>query len=358
MFPWAEGGSLQDFWESIPYQIPDAGLIRQTIEQLRWLADALDTLHNCNSGSNNRLAVPSMPNSTEDGKNIRHGDLKPENILRFFNHRELELATTEPQLGTLKIADMGLAKQHIHATVNRTKNTSQRFGTVRYEAPEALNEEGGRSRLYDVWSMGCITLEFIIWLLHGNKALEEFHAQVGGPTKQACQYFEGKPAQVHHVVTKWISHIQHSDPECSQDSAIKDLLNLVRTRLLVVELDRDYRDPKKRKDSLFARSDPRGAPSNFRATAAEFRDSLDAILAKVRKGPSNYLCTGKSRHGNRLPLGSDLLLPGTAALRIPSHPKSNGAFEDGASGLTGRAIREYSVSLHYSTCKKKSSRRG
>lgn len=343
MFPWAEGGSLQDFWESIAHQSPNAGLIRQTIEQLRWLADALHTLHNCDSGDGDRLAVPSMPNSTEDGKNIRHGDLKPENILRFNTTNNPNLVETEPQLGILKIADMGLAKQHIHATVNRTKNTSQRYGTVRYEAPEALNEKGGRSRLYDVWSMGCITLEFIIWLLYGNKALEEFHAQVGGPTKQACQYFESKPPRVHHVVTNWISHILQRDPECSQDSAIKDLLDLVRKRLLVVDLD--LRNPANRKDSFFARSDPKDAPSKFRATAAELRDSLDTILENVRVYPANYLCTGKVRQNNRLPtMSNDFLSPTTATLRVPHQPKSNAAMFDGAHGLTGRAIREYQVS--------------
>ena len=336
MFPWAEGGSLQDFWESVPYQDPNAGLILQTIQQLRWLADALDVLHNCDSGNSDRLAVPSMPNSTEDGKNIRHGDLKPENILRFFSRNTPESSSAEPQLGTLKIADMGLAKQHIHATVNRTKNTSQRYGTVRYEAPEALNEKGGRSRLYDVWSMGCITLEFVIWLLYGNKALEEFHAQVGGPTKQACQYFEGKPPKVHHVVTNWISHILQRDPECTQNSAIKDLLELVSKRLLVVSID-------SRRDSLFARPVTKDTTSTFRATAAEFRDSLDTILSRLEDRPSSYLCTGKPRRKNGLPKGKEYLVPYNGGLQVPQRLRSNSAAFEGVQGVTERAIREYSV---------------
>ncbi|KAF3041971.1 hypothetical protein E8E12_009261 [Didymella heteroderae] len=252
MFPWAEGGSLQDFWESIPHQDPNAGLILQTIQQLRWLADALDMLHNCDSGNSDRLAVPSMPNSTEDGKNIRHGDLKPENILRFFSRNAPTSSGAEPQLGTLKIADMGLAKQHIHATVNRTKNTSQRYGTVRYEAPEALNEKGGRSRLYDVWSMGCITLEFIIWLLYGNKALEEFHAQVGGPTKQACQYFEGKPPKVHHVVTNWISHIRQRDPELDCTRALGIRYLWIDSICIIQGKDGDFSDEAKNMEKVFS----------------------------------------------------------------------------------------------------------
>lgn len=339
MFPWADGGSLQDFWESIPqHGSPNAGLIKQALEQLSHLADALDVLHNCSDGGNSNDSNRLMPNSTADGKNIRHGDLKPENILRFFDETSSVSTTTQPRLGLLKIADMGLAKQHIHATKNRTKNTSQRYGTVRYEAPEALNEKGGRSRLYDVWSMGCITLEFIIWLLHGNKALEEFHAQVGGPTKQACQYFEGKPPQVHHVVTKWISHFQHSDPECRGSTAMGDLLNIVHKRLLVVELD--PRNSAGRKDSLNPRTETRDTQFGFRATAAEFRNALKPILIKVENSPASYLCTDISRRGVQLPIGSDLLTPGAAAMQLNSHQKPNGALYAGG---PGRAIREYSV---------------
>lgn len=51
----------------------------------------------------------------------------------------------------------------------KTKRTKQ-TGTQKYEPPETDNERGEigqpRSRLYDMWSMGCIVFEFIIWLLY------------------------------------------------------------------------------------------------------------------------------------------------------------------------------------------------
>jgi serine/threonine protein kinase len=80
--------------------------------------------------------------------------MKPENILRFRDRT---------RVGILKIADMGLAKHHAVATYLRPR-TSTRYGTVRYEPPEVMTHklaEEGRSRLYDIWSMGCITLELI-----------------------------------------------------------------------------------------------------------------------------------------------------------------------------------------------------
>jgi serine/threonine protein kinase len=198
------------------------------------------------------------------------------------------------ELGTLKLADMGLAKQHVVATALRKNDTSQRCGTIRYEAPEAL-QPGGRSRLYDIWSMGCITLEFIIWMLYGNEALEEFHLQVGGEQKQACQYFESEDAasvRVHHVVTDWINHLHHADPECSGPSALGDLLALVRDRLLVVALS-----------PMSSRRDSGAGSSPFRATAEELTRRLHDILERC--STETYLCTGRDRQNVSLPVQED-----------------------------------------------------
>ena len=279
---------MQEFWERTPKQLPNASIIRQTLQQLRGLADALHTLHSCDSGSKSTLTVPGQENNDSS---IRHGDIKPENILRFLIKDGKDVIDDSHELGTLKLADMGLAKQHMVATALRKNDTSSRYGTIRYEAPEAL-QSGGRSRLYDVWSMGCITLEFIIWTLYGNEALEQFHLQVGGEQKQACQYFESGDAasiRVHHVVADWINHLQHADPECSAPSALGDLLALVRDRLLVVELR-----------PMSSRRDSGAGSSSFRATAKELTRRLDDILKRCSTEP--YLCTGRDRQNVSLPV--------------------------------------------------------
>lgn len=115
-------------------------------------------------------------------------------------------------LGTLKLADIGLAKRHVIATQNRGDLTGTRYGTIQYEAPEAVSLNAPRSRLYDIWSMCCITLEFIIWLLYGNDELDSFYRELRGATKQVCQYFmisesDSMQPQVHPVVLDWINHI-------------------------------------------------------------------------------------------------------------------------------------------------------
>lgn len=359
MFPWADGDSLRDFWDRTPRQAPSKEVIHQAILQLRGLADALDSLHNFDGGHTRHHVnedqtdaqhqdVPEMRvhnelnelGDYEDAPNqesIRHGDLKPENILRFLDQ--------ETKLGELKIADMGLAKRHVVETQDRAHLTSTRYGTIRYEAPETVTAIQGRSRLYDIWSMGCITLEFIIWILYGNEELNSFYNQVKGAGHQVCQYFEvlesrtPMRAKVHRVVLLWMDQIQNMDPECSQESAIRDLLSVVRTKLLVIPL------PPNRTRSF--NPGPGLVPpaegeqiTRYRATASEFRDALDGILSKVSR--PGYLLTGKTRDNIKppAPKSDDMLSPKAAQRPDGSAiPRMNPPTGHVASGVVSRSIR-------------------
>lgn len=358
MFPWATGRSLRDFWDKTPRQPPSAEIILQVITQLRGIADALDELHNFEGGrsvtrpserqddveessdesdnnpaqsnpENPQVMLDDLPivldNEVDDYRDartapsIRHGDLKPENILRFVDNAS--------QLGTLRLADMGLAKRHVVATQLRSKGTNTRWSTRQYEAPEALSDKNARSRLYDVWSMGCITLEFIIWILYGNAELGKMYSEVKGLTNQIWQYYKIVPhtadepggARVHPVVNRWVNYIDQVDPECKdgQSSAIKDLLAVVREKLLVVPLPPDRISGVERGRTL--------APSlgskvtHYRATAAEFRDALDSILAKADQ--KNYLFTGQDR---------STLKPPSFRTSFPSKLATNGGTQTNA----------------------------
>ncbi|KAG9195323.1 hypothetical protein G6011_00444 [Alternaria panax] len=361
MFPWADGDSLRDFWNNTPREAPNAYVIEHTILQLRGIADALDRLHNFDGGCSevekgvNGLTIRlnesnvgeshlshgsdagsdnGLDTEVDDYKNaghaesIRHGDLKPENILRFVGNG------SKSGLGTLKIADMGLAKRHVVATQERGKATSTRYGTRRYEAPETVTGENARSRLYDIWSMGCITFEFIIWILYGNDELSNFYKQIEGNAQQICQYYEvldasePESARVHPVVLKWMNHVQDKDPECSTGrvSATKDLLKIVREMLLVVNL------PPNRKSGT-TRGRPLLPPAlgqsitDYRATAAQFRDALDVVVGK--RDVPGYMFTGKDRTNVRTPtFTAPMLSPNSASLPLsnlqPSRPLKSG----------------------------------
>jgi serine/threonine protein kinase len=211
LFPWADGMDLRAFWMANEFWPLTPNLIQEAVQQLEGLAGALDTLH-------------------EQG--WRHGDVKPENILRFKN---------ETTLGHLKLGDLGLARTHTVKTQLRSYGTMTRVGTMRYEPPETVTSSSlPRSRKYDIWSMGCVIMEFVVWLLYGPTGLNEFSQALsqGGTFGEAFystrQGDGGKlQGEVHPVVKFWL-HELSKNPDWPRDSVIVDLVELVATHLLVV----------------------------------------------------------------------------------------------------------------------------
>jgi serine/threonine protein kinase len=228
MFEWAAGGNLRHLWKTMPTPEFTGNMVKLVIIQLLGLSQALEAAHNLRS------------EATTDAS-YRHGDLKPENILVFPS-----VDTTEDPIGTLKIGDWGEAKYHGKVTAIRPSRTLTKFGTRRYEAPEveigvpnvSLGQSAKRrSRLGDLWAMGCITLEFIVWLLYGMKGLDLFNHDVSGETFYQISITNGKQvAHVHSMAIRWMEHMA-KNPACAVGAtALGDLLELVQTRLLVVNL--------------------------------------------------------------------------------------------------------------------------
>jgi hypothetical protein len=111
---------------------------------------------------------------------------------------------------------------------------------VLYEATEqGLDKPLGRQ--YDIWSIGVIILEHIIWLLHGPEGVPRFKKDVMGisANPKPCYevgYLNGqKIALLRKVVSGWMDHIT-KDPSCANETAMGDLLALVTAKLLVVAL--------------------------------------------------------------------------------------------------------------------------
>lgn len=249
VFPWANGGNLREFWASADQAYRTSDLVLWVLSQLYGLAGGLNALY---------------------GENCRHGDLKPENILRFTDNQER---------GTLLIADMGLTRFHVAVTQvrqARQAKTATIPGTRRYEPPEVDDRmaEKARSRDYDVWSMGCIFLEFLIWLLEGQASLEEFNEP--GNFQYFWENHEGA-FKVHSAVESRINRIAQiigcDDP--NTDTASKDLHNLIRNRLLKVKLLGD------------------GWPKNeSRANAPELVAQMEQIYTRARED-KHYLSLGR-----------------------------------------------------------------
>lgn len=146
LFPGANGGNLREFW-AMDFRPLNRDFVWGVLQQLTGLMDAVCLMHK---------------------QQIRHGDIKPENILRFLEDEH------DDGIGTLKICDMGQSRHHQYETRLRSQPTQTRIGTMTYRAPETVvSIKRPTSRLYDVWSMGCIFFEFIVWLFGGRAGLEE-----------------------------------------------------------------------------------------------------------------------------------------------------------------------------------------
>jgi serine/threonine protein kinase len=248
IFEWADGGDLKAFLNKT--QRPDltVSLMKEMCQQLCGLASALEAAHDFG-----------------ENYSIRHGDLKPGNILRFEN---------KDSIGILKFSDWGVAKEHSEVTELRQYDTTAIYGTKRYEAPEVLVPVSStnlaapaksplikrRSRLYDVWAMGCITLEFMIWLLYGPDNVQQFIKEMPekAPFYEVLTEKNGKKTvSVHRVAARWMDHMA-KEPSCREGTALGSLLDLVQSGLLVVELP-----PQKGK-----------RPSNRPAMPGQFSDRL------------------------------------------------------------------------------------
>ncbi|KAK7715846.1 hypothetical protein SLS63_011262 [Diaporthe eres] len=214
VFPWASGGNLRQLWM---HRSPDSqDVFHWAWGQIRGLTEGLDKLHK---------------------KDTRHGDLKPENILIFNRGKH-------PELGSLVIADVGIAKYHAFETsVRKLKEvqTNTRFFTGQYEPPEIrLDQPTIISRKYDSWSLGCVLLEFIIWLQRGKDGLKKFHAERQLATANEDRFWDatvGGGRVLHPTASTWIKNLLGELKGRPELRAWRKLLKLVKSHLLVAVLD-------------------------------------------------------------------------------------------------------------------------
>lgn len=206
LFPWAEGGNMREFWSTEkerPHKDPK--MMTWILKQMCGLCHALSILHK---------------------KEYRHGDLKPENILLFHEGG---------YKGTLRIADVGLARFHEAPTQKRRdlmQVTDTHTGTMRYVSPEFFHAEQ-IPRVFDVWSLGCIFLEFLIWILYTNDQLIEFNK-----TSRIDHFWENVNGEfvVHSSVLSILNRLAEDlkGPDLKgPETALADILHVVRSRMLV-----------------------------------------------------------------------------------------------------------------------------
>ncbi|KAI1146038.1 kinase-like domain-containing protein [Nemania diffusa] len=166
LFEWADG-NLGEYWHEHPYG-PE-----RTIEKMRWaatqclgLATAVKRIHGLATWQKERRNQPQMlgiSGREDENEWGRHGDIKPNNILWFASDGD-----------RFVLSDLGLTRFHSSVTRSLVPHTSIAGYSWSYRAPEMDNPQQNICQKYDIWSLGCVFLEFCSWWLLGLKGVEEF----------------------------------------------------------------------------------------------------------------------------------------------------------------------------------------
>lgn len=165
VFDWAEA-DLQGYWRKVnPAPSFDMNTVLWMARQCKGIANGIIKIH-----AHVSTYVKKDPNPAANQKVVfgHHGDIKPENVLWFANQAD------QNGEGTLKLSDFGLAEFSIHQTTSMPPK-SKLGVSLGYRAPESdLNQGTAMGRSYDIWTLGCLYLEFITWMLGGSQLLDEF----------------------------------------------------------------------------------------------------------------------------------------------------------------------------------------
>lgn len=173
VFPWAEA-HLQSCWNQNPEPDSNHEAIHWLAEQCSGIADALIHIHRYETsvikqrtgfkeGESQPVAI--QPRDRKGSYRIRqrfgrHGDIKPENILWFRDPNK------ENDRGVLKISDFGLTEFTTRHSQCYQRNTQIAHSTC-YRPPECDLEGAAVGQSYDIWTLGCLYLELIVWQLGG-----------------------------------------------------------------------------------------------------------------------------------------------------------------------------------------------
>lgn len=153
------------------FKLTPEDLARWVAQQCLGMAEALQTLH----------TIPRTKDQTASASATHglHGDIKPANILRYTNWKDPKdpvdsndepVKALYPPLGVLQITDFGLSS--IHHT-NTAEDIKVRLGSSDYKAPE-VHLIYPISQSLDIWTLGCLFLDFLTWLIRGNDARKTF----------------------------------------------------------------------------------------------------------------------------------------------------------------------------------------
>ncbi|KAK5653180.1 hypothetical protein OQA88_9078 [Cercophora sp. LCS_1] len=273
MFPLADS-NLRQFWHNNLNHETDPGKRKiSSSTRARWVANqfyglafALSKLHDLNQKEAGRAVsvddnaresdiIPiNAPSARGDPHYGIHGDIKPENLLwheKWAGRGDQESTTKEEALGVLQLADFGITK--LHHTDTRS-DADMRRATKSYAPPEKECQPPATcSRSWDIWSLGCVFLEFMCWLVQGGscgrvnpvdafreeRTLERENKSLEGAIQDTFYHIiktkDKTKFDVNPAVTKRIEALRTAPT--SSDFVI-DILDIIQAKMLLVEPDK------------------------------------------------------------------------------------------------------------------------
>lgn len=158
LFPWAELGDLLGIWKQHSHR--HDGAAGQHVSHAEWYSSQW-LLEECLGISSAVAHIHGLSKSTPMPQWLLHADIKPENILGFPNQGSV----------FLKLADFGHSK--VLETASPRFPVKDLDNTQTYRAPETDTQKSVTTK-FDVWSLGCLFLDFATWALMGWDKVEEF----------------------------------------------------------------------------------------------------------------------------------------------------------------------------------------
>ncbi|PVH79110.1 kinase-like protein [Cadophora sp. DSE1049] len=251
IFHWADA-DLRRYWKDVnPNPVMDRRTVLWVAQQCKGIAEGVCAIHQYSSSR-----LRPQPKDEVFG---HHGDIKPENVLWFPDANR-----DQTKQGTLKLSDFGLAEMSMHQT--RSMQPKSNYATsLSYQAPEAeIEGTGAIGRSYDIWTLGCLYLEFITWLMGGWDLVDEFfflripNDVVLGQDGTTCYALKPAPtfyvlkpvkipegmwktsAEIKPAVSKFISRLL-ADASCTD--FLRNFIEMIRDDLLVIKAnDRQKQD--------------------------------------------------------------------------------------------------------------------
>ncbi|KAI1333033.1 kinase-like domain-containing protein [Xylariaceae sp. FL0255] len=152
IFPFAASGDLRSLWRMQGEADPELYSPAWVLKQCWGIANALEAVHQPRTGENAATRVSQL-----------HADINPSNILCF--------ESDGGGAPTLKLSDFGCSRQVGPDGNIRVRDLE--IHTKTYRPPEHDTEELICLR-YDIWSLGCVYLDFVTWAIAGDNGYKKF----------------------------------------------------------------------------------------------------------------------------------------------------------------------------------------